>query len=94
MMVNLTAPCGFSINDNIIVYLYSLEYTSIKQAAKLVKTAGRGVLIGKLDLQAAYMRVLVHALGYHMLGVEWQGVTYYDKTLPFYLHTAPSYSQQ
>ena len=50
MNVDLSAPHGFSINDNINVNLRSLEYTSVEQAAKLVKAEGQFALMGKLEL--------------------------------------------
>ena len=62
---------------------------SVEQAARLVKVAGRGGLMGKLDLSSAYRSILVHSLDYHLLLMKRQGVVYYDRALPFGLHSAP-----
>ena len=89
LIVDLSAPQGASVNDGIDATLCSLEYASVEQAAKLVKHLGRGALMGKLDLSSAYRRVPVHPEDQHLLGLEWQGVTYKDTALPFGLRSAP-----
>ena len=43
----------------------------------------------KLDLSSAYRRVAVHPDDSHLLGIDWQGTTYIDETLPFRLCSAP-----
>ena len=53
MIVDLSAPCGFSINDNINANLCSLGYTLVEQVVKLVKAVGQFSLVGKLSLKAA-----------------------------------------
>ena len=89
MIVDLSAPREGSVNDLISTQLCSLTYASIEQAARLVKAAGRGALMGKLDLSSAYRRVPVHPQDYHLLAMEWQGVVYQDRALPFGLRSAP-----
>ena len=89
MIVDLSAPQDASVNDLINVQLCALSYASVEQAARLVKAPGRGALMGKLDLCLAYRRVPVHPWDYHLLAMEWQGVVYYDRALPFGLRSAP-----
>ena len=89
LIVDLSAPHGSSVNDGIDPSLCSLEYASVDQAASLARQAGRGALMSKLDLSSAYRRVPVHPHDQHLLGIEWQGVVYCDKALPFGLRSAP-----
>ena len=49
-IVDLSAPHDASVNDYISVQLCSLSYASIEKEARLVKAAGHGALMGKLDL--------------------------------------------
>ena len=55
----------------------------------MVRRAGQGVLMAKLDLSAAYRRVPVHYNDSLLLGLEWQGTVYIDKALPFRPWSAP-----
>ena len=89
LIVDLSAPSDFSVNDGIDPSLCSLEYATVDQAARLTRGAGPGALMSQLDLSSAYRRVPVHADDHHLLGVEWQGMVYRDKTLPFGLRSAP-----
>lgn len=89
LIVDLSAPSGFSVNDGICPALCSLEYASVEQAAKLVKRAGPGALMAKLDLSSAYRHVPVHPDDSHLLGFEWRGAVYVDRALPFGLRSAP-----
>ena len=89
LIVDLSAPRGFSVNDGIDPNLCSLEYATIDKAAAMVRRAGRGALMAKLDLSAAYRRIPVHFNDSLLLGLEWQGTVYIDKALPFGLRSAP-----
>lgn len=48
----------------------------------------RGWCRAKLDLKSAYRIVPVHPLDQHLLGIEWQGIQYWDQALPFGLRSA------
>ena len=89
LIVDLSAPRGASVNDGIPPELSSLSYPRVDQAAALIAQYGRGALIAKLDLQSAYRKIPVHPADQHLLGVQWQGVTYIDHALPFGLRSAP-----
>ena len=61
LIVNLSAPeCG-SVNDEISREMCSLSYDEVLQL-------GRGALLAKFDLRAAYRNVLVHPDDRHLLG--------------------------
>ena len=89
LIVDLSAPCGASVNDGISPSLCSLDYASVDQAARLVARCGKGALMAKTDLRSAYRHVPVHSSDRGLLGLEWDGETYSDKALPFGLRSAP-----
>ena len=89
LIVDLSAPPNFSVNDGISPELCSMHYTSVNQAAELVKVCGPGALLAKLDLKSAYRMVPVHPADQPLLGIEWQGQKYIDLALPFGLRSAP-----
>jgi len=78
LIVDLSAPQGMSINDGIDAELSSLSYSSIDYLASLVVSEGRGSKI-----------VLVHPEDQHLLGVQWEGVVYINRVLPFGLRSTP-----
>ena len=45
--------------------------------------------MAKVDIQHAYRNVPVHPDDRHLLGMEWRGRVFLDKTLPFGLRSAP-----
>ena len=69
--------------------LASLSYASIDHLAALITTEGKGSLLVKTDIKEAYKMVPVHPEDQHLLGVEWEGTIFMDKTLPFGLRSAP-----
>ena len=89
LIVDLSSPSGFSINDRIDPTLCSLKYASVAQAAEMVRQQGKGALMAKLDLKAAYRMVPVHPEDQPLLGIEWKGETFMDLALPFGLRLAP-----
>ena len=76
LIMDLSASQGDNIHDSIDARLCSLQYTSVKQAAKLVKCLGPGTLMAKLDFSSAYRQFPVHPDDQCLLGLEWQGVIY------------------
>ena len=87
LIVDLSAPHGFSMNDDILEALCSLKYPSVQDGAKMALQLGRGVLMAKIDLQNAYRIVPVHPDDIGLLGV--QGQVLVDTALPFSLRSAP-----
>ena len=45
--------------------------------------------MAKMDIKSAYRNVPVHPKDRRLLGMEWEGATYIDTTLPFGLRSAP-----
>ena len=89
LIINLSAPEGASVNDGIADSLTSLQYSHVADAVVLIKSAGAGALMAKLDLKSAYRHVPVHPDDQALLAVRWQGHTFVDTALPFGLCSAP-----
>ena len=89
MIVELSSPSSASVNDGISEELCSIKYASLEDAVRLLKQLGRGTQLVKLDLCDAYRIIPVHPEDQHLLAIEWQGMTFVDKALPFGLRSAP-----
>ena len=89
LIVDLSAPSGYSVNDGIPPELCSILYASVEDAANLVRRYGRGAAMAKLDLRSAYRMVPVHPQDQWLLGIEWESQVYVDRALQFGLRSAP-----
>ena len=88
LIVDLSSPSEFSVNDGISKELSSLHYTSVDHLATLVASVGRGALLVKADIKA-YRSIPVHPHDQQLLGVRWQDHCYVDRMLPFGFRSAP-----
>ena len=82
---HLSAPVEHSINDGIPKEDYSLHYVTVDDAITIITYLRRGCLLAKTDIRLCP----VHPAHYHLLGITWHGVYYYDRVLPFGLRSAP-----
>ena len=89
LIVDLSSPDGASVNDGIGEEACSLSYVTVDDAAREVLRQGVGSLLGKVDIKSAYRVVPVHPDDRWLLGMQWEGALYIDKTLPFGLRSAP-----
>lgn len=89
LIVDLSAPEGASVNDGISEEACSLSYVTVEDAARQVLRQGAGSLLGKVDVKSAYRVVPVHPDDRWLLGLQWEGALFIDKTLPFGLRSAP-----
>ena len=89
MIVDLSSPKGFSINDGISPELSSMSYVSLDHLASIVTSVGKGALFVKADIKEAYCMVPIHPNDQHLLGIWWENSVYIDRMLPFGLHSAP-----
>ena len=89
LIIDLSAPVGGSVNEGIDPNLISLTYPQFEDAVWLIKAAGPGTLMAKLDLKAAYRHVPFHPDNQSLLAIRWGGTTYLDIALPFSLCSAP-----
>ena len=89
LIVNLSAPDGFSVNDGIDGSLTSLTYVKVDDIIEQVLSLGRGSLMAKMDIESAFRIVPVHPDDRPLLGMKWEEQLYIDLTLPFGLRSAP-----
>ena len=90
LILDLSFPCGHSVNDGINKEEFTLTYSKVSDAISLIIKAGRGALMGKVDIKSAYRIIPVHPSDRHLLGMFWQNCFYIDLTLPFGLRSAPA----
>ena len=89
VITDLSYPKGSSVNDAINPKLCSLKYITVEQVAKKAFSLGKGSLIAKIDIKAAYRLIPVSPQDRPFLGVKWGGKVYVDGMLPFGLRSAP-----
>ena len=90
LIVDLSSPQGYSVNDGISSDLCSLEYVTVDMIADVVLGFGAGaVVLSKVDIRSAYRLVPVHPEDRWLLGMRWGGQVFVDTVLPFGLRSAP-----
>ncbi len=89
LIVDISYPEGHSVNDGLEPELCTMKYTSVDTAVDRVLAHGRSTHLAKFDIESAYRIVPVHPDDRPLLGMEWKGRVYVDKTLPFGLRSAP-----
>lgn len=78
---HLSYPEGSSINDGISQTDKTVHYQNIDSAVKLIKYYGKGALLAKTDIEAAFRLVPVHPDSHDLMGFKVQDSYFYDKTL-------------
>jgi len=89
VITDLSHPQGCSVNDTIDPSLCSLSYISVDEVARVAMSLGKGALLAKVDIKAAYRLVPVHPVDRSYLGMKWKQSVYVDGMLPFGLRSAP-----
>ena len=89
LILDLSSPEGFSVNDGISKETSSLRYTTTDDVVEAILKSGKGSLMAKLDIKQAYRNIPVYPQDRLLLGMSWGGRIYVDKTLPFGLRSAP-----
>ena len=90
VIVDLSSPSGYSVNDNLRRNLTHVAYASVEDAAVLMHILGRDTLMAKIDIRSAYRMVPIHPEDRWSLGVIWDKAVYVDCQLPFGLASAPA----
>ena len=78
LITDLSHPAGKSVNDGIDPEFCSLSYISVDHAARVISRLGRGSLLAKIDIEAAYRLVPVHPCDRVLQAVKWEGKLYVD----------------
>ena len=90
LILDLSSPRGSSVNDGIAKELCTVSYTTVDEVAARVLQNGRGALMAKFDLKAAYRQIPVHPDDRSLLRMVLEEELYVDTALPFGLRSAPA----
>ena len=85
LIVDMSSPEGGSVNEGICKEWCSLSYISVDDVAHEVVKLGKGALMAKFDLKAAYRNVPVHPDDRWLLGMVWENQLFVDTALPFWV---------
>ena len=89
LIVDMSSPEGFSINDGIAPSMSSLEYIRIQDVIRQIILLGPNTQLAKIDIKSAYRVCPVHPDDRLLLGMSFQGKVYIDTALPFGMRSAP-----
>ena len=89
VIMHLSAPPGNSINDYIPPENYSMHYSTVDDAVRLLTAHPPGALMAKVDLKAAFRMVPVRRQDWELLGIYWRQSFYVDTCLPFGCRSSP-----
>ena len=78
-----------SINANIPIGDYTLQYITIDNAILLLLSLGKGAFMSKTDIQSAFCIIPIHPHDWELLGMQWKGLYFFNTVLPFGLRSAP-----
>ena len=87
VILHLSAPYGASVNDGISREEFSLHYSTVDDAVRLLLKHGVGSLMAKVDLKSAFRMVPVRDEDWDLLGMYWHRRYYVDTCLPFGLRS-------
>ena len=79
---HLSHPREASVNAGIPDSNAVVHYASTDDAIQCIKSMGRDCWLVKMDVQSAFKIIPVHPDDYYLLGFSWDGLWFYDKTLP------------
>ncbi len=89
LIVDMSSPSGFSLNDGVASELSSLAYIHIQDVIRQILTLGPGTLLAKIDIRSAYRICPVHPQDRPLLGMSFLDKVHVDAALPFGLRSAP-----
>ncbi|CAB4027902.1 Cortactin-binding 2, partial [Paramuricea clavata] len=79
---HLSFPKGVSVNDGIPSESTSVHYATVSDAIRLIKRAGPGCFLAKTDIKNTFRIMPIHSEDYHLLGMKWWGLYYFDRCMP------------
>ncbi|RXN20392.1 poly [Labeo rohita] len=92
LIIDLSSPHNSpvpSINSLIPLDEFSLRYHDIDQAVELIKTAGRGAWLAKVDITSAFKVMPIHPDSWHLFGIRWLEKFYFAVRLTFGCKSSP-----
>ena len=98
VIVNLSSPYGHSVNDCIQkdIYdntAYTLTYPSIDIITDAIQTLDYDVMLSKIDVSRAFRNLRVDPGDFDLLGLQWQGKTFLDISIPMGLKSGSALCQ-
>ncbi len=88
LITDLSSPTGRSVNDGIDSN-FAPWYTPRLTRWRRKPRSGRGALLAKVDIEAAYRLIPVHPQDRILQAVQWRGNAFVDPMLPFGLRSVP-----
>ena len=90
LLLDMSQPSGLSINDCISKLDFSVSYTSVDGAVKLIfDHGGQGAMLAKADVKHAFRLVPVRQDQWCLQGYFWEGSFYFDTRLVFGSRSSP-----
>ena len=83
LIMDLSQPVGQSINEFISKEEFPCKYTPFDEATRLVRIAGKGCFLTKVDIKHAYRLLPVRPADWPLLVYYWEGQYCVDLKLPF-----------
>ena len=90
LILNLSYPENFSINDGISDSNASVSYQGLNFVIDRIILAGRNAFLSKFDIERAYRKIPVRESDRYLLGMRWAEQFFVDLTLPFGGRSAPA----
>ncbi|XP_029927907.1 uncharacterized protein LOC115373572 [Myripristis murdjan] len=97
LIVDLSAPRSGpvpSINSLIPPAPFSLHYSTVDNAIKLIKLSGQGAWLSKADITDAFKICPIHPSQWHLFGLKWESKLYFAVRLTFGCRSSPSIFNQ
>ena len=82
LIQHLSYPNGSSINDFISSEHTSVSYARVDDAVRLIAKSGVGSFLAKTDIKSGFRIIPIRPEDYHLLGMSWRGLFYYDRCMP------------
>ena len=82
LITHLSFPPGLSVNEHIDDIYASVRYSSFDNAVNMIKTLGKGCLIGTKDVKSAFRLLPCFPGAFDLLGIKLQNEYFIDKMAP------------
>ena len=89
LILDLSFPHNHSVNDGICKNEFPVSCSKVDDAIRMIVAAGKGVLMGKLDVKNAYRIIPIHPADRYLLGMKWRDQFFIDSAFPFRLCSTP-----
>ncbi len=80
---HLSYPDGKSVNHFIPSEQCTVQYNSFDSVVAKIHRLGKGAYLSKFDIKSAFRLLPVSPTDFPLLGIQFQGCFYFDKSLPF-----------